>query len=48
MNTYFRLLGFAKPIGKYALPYALLMVLATFFGTMNLALLAPLLTALFA
>ncbi len=48
MNTYFRLLGFARPIGKYALPYALLMVLATFFGTMNLALLAPLLTALFA
>ncbi|MFN3761221.1 MAG: ABC transporter ATP-binding protein [Algoriphagus aquaeductus] len=48
MNTYFRLLGFAKPIGKYALPYALLMVLATFFGTLNLALLAPLLTALFA
>lgn len=48
MNTYFRLLGFAKPIGKYALPYALFMVLATFFGTLNLALLAPLLTALFA
>ncbi|WP_297337528.1 ABC transporter ATP-binding protein [Algoriphagus sp.] len=47
MNTYFRLLGFAKPMGKYAIPYAVLMVLATFFGTLNLALLAPLLTALF-
>ena len=47
MSTYFRLLGFAQPITKYAIPYLLLMVLATFFGTLNLALLAPLLTALF-
>ncbi|MBN7812794.1 ABC transporter ATP-binding protein [Algoriphagus sp. H41] len=47
MNTYFRLLGFAKPIEKYAVPYFLLTVLATLFNTMNLALLAPLLAALF-
>jgi subfamily B ATP-binding cassette protein MsbA len=47
MNTYFRLLGFAKPIEKYAIPYFLLTVLATVFNTLNLALLAPLLAALF-
>ncbi|GMQ31553.1 ABC transporter ATP-binding protein [Algoriphagus confluentis] len=47
MSTYFRLLGFAQPISHYAIPYLLLMVLATLFGTLNLALLAPLLTALF-
>lgn len=47
MHTYFRLLGFAKPLGKYAVPYFILTVLATVFSTLNLALLAPLLSALF-
>lgn len=47
MHTYFRLLGFAKPIEKYAIPYFLLTVLSTVFNTLNLALLAPLLAALF-
>ncbi|RIW13390.1 ABC transporter ATP-binding protein [Algoriphagus lacus] len=47
MSTYFRILGFAKPISNYALPYFVLIALATLFGTLNLALLAPLLTALF-
>lgn len=47
MHTYFRLLGFAKPIEKYTIPYFILTVLATVFNTLNLALLAPLLAALF-
>lgn len=47
MNTYFRILGFAQPIARYAFPYFVLIALATLFGTLNLALLAPLLTALF-
>ena len=48
MNTYFRLLSFAKPIEKFAIPYVLTTVLAIIFNTLNLALLAPLLNALFA
>lgn len=47
MHTYFRLLGFAKPIEKYAIPYFILTILSTIFNTLNLALLAPLLAALF-
>ncbi|GMQ31710.1 ABC transporter ATP-binding protein [Algoriphagus confluentis] len=42
-----RLLGFAKPVEKYAIPYFFLTGLATVFSTLNLALLAPLLAALF-
>ena len=47
MKVYFRLLSFAKPIYKYAIPYVLFTLLAILFGTLNLALLAPLLTTLF-
>lgn len=47
MKTYFRLLSFAKPIEKFAVPYALCMVLGVFFNTLNLALLIPLLDTLF-
>lgn len=47
MKTYFRLLSFAKPIGKYAIPYIIFTLLAVLFSTLNLALLAPLLTVLF-
>jgi ATP-binding cassette, subfamily B, bacterial MsbA len=47
MHTYFRLLSFAKPIEKYAIPYVLMTLLAVIFNTLNLALLAPLLTTLF-
>ncbi len=47
MKTYFRLLSFAKPISKYAFPYILFTLLAIVFGTLNLALLAPLLSTLF-
>lgn len=47
MNTYFRLLSFAKPIEKYAIPYVICIIFTVFFSTLNLALLAPLLTTLF-
>ncbi len=47
MKTYFRLLSFAKPIEKYAIPYIVFTILAILFGTLNLALLAPLLNVLF-
>lgn len=47
MKTYFRLLSFAKPIEKFAIPYVLCMLLTVVFATLNLALLAPLLTTLF-
>jgi len=47
MKTYFRLLSFAKPIEKYAIPYILCTLLSVLFGALNLALLAPLLTTLF-
>jgi subfamily B ATP-binding cassette protein MsbA len=47
MKTYFRLLSFAKPLGKFAVPYVLCTLLAVIFNTLNLALLAPLLMTLF-
>ncbi|OOQ60689.1 ABC transporter ATP-binding protein [Mucilaginibacter pedocola] len=47
MKTYFRLLSFAKPIEKFAIPYIFTTLLAIVFGTLNLALLAPLLQTLF-
>lgn len=47
MKTYFRLLSFAKPIEKYAIPYILCTLITVFFSTLNLALLAPLLKTLF-
>lgn len=47
MKTYFRLLSFAKPIEKFAIPYILFTIVAVVFGTLNLALVAPLLTTLF-
>lgn len=47
MKIYFRLLSFAKPIGRYAVPYIFFTFLSVLFNTLNLALLAPLLTTLF-
>lgn len=47
MNTYFRLLSFARPIEKYAIPYVIFTLIAVVFGTLNLALLVPLLQVLF-
>ncbi len=47
MKTYFRLLSFAKPIQKFAIPYIIFTVFGVIFSTLNLTLLAPLLTTLF-
>jgi subfamily B ATP-binding cassette protein MsbA len=47
MKTYFRLLSFAKPIEKFAIPYIIFTLLAIIFNTLNLALLVPLLQTLF-
>jgi ATP-binding cassette, subfamily B, bacterial MsbA len=47
MQIYLRLLSFARPIEKYAIPYVLFTLLAVIFNTLNLALLAPLLSTLF-
>jgi len=47
MKTYFRLLSFAKPIEKFAIPYIFTTIFSVIFSTLNLALLAPLLTTLF-
>lgn len=47
MKTYFRLLSFAKPIEKYAIPYIICTLVTVVFSTLNLALLAPLLHTLF-
>ncbi len=47
MKTYFRLLSFAKPIEKFAIPYVLATILSVIFNTLNLALLVPLLNELF-
>lgn len=47
MKTYFRLLSFAKPIEKFAIPYIICTVFSVIFSTLNFALLAPLLKTLF-
>lgn len=47
MKTYLRLLSFARPIGKYAIPYIICTIITVVFGTLNLALLVPLLQVLF-
>ncbi|MEZ2337130.1 ABC transporter ATP-binding protein [Mucilaginibacter sp. RCC_168] len=47
MKTYFRLLSFARPIGKFAVPYIVCTIFSVIFNTLNLALLAPLLKTIF-
>nr|WP_199080357.1 ABC transporter ATP-binding protein [Pedobacter sp. ASV19] len=42
MKTYFRLLSFAKPIEKFAIPYIIATLLSVVFGVLNLTLLSPL------
>lgn len=48
MKTYLRLLGFAKPIGKYAIPYFFYTLFYAFFNALTFALLIPVLDTLFA
>jgi ATP-binding cassette, subfamily B, bacterial MsbA len=47
MKTYFRLLSFAKPIEKFAIPYILYTVLYVVFSSLVYPLLIPLLNTLF-
>jgi subfamily B ATP-binding cassette protein MsbA len=47
MKTYFRLLSFAKPIKKFAIPYIITTIFTVIFSTLNLVLLAPLLNTIF-
>ncbi|MFA4867301.1 MAG: ABC transporter ATP-binding protein [Pedobacter sp.] len=47
MKDYLRLLSYAKPIEKFAIPYIVATLLYILFNTLNLALLAPLLDTLF-
>jgi subfamily B ATP-binding cassette protein MsbA len=48
MKTYFRLLSFAKPIEKFAIPYIIATLLSVVFGILNLTLLSPLFETLIA
>lgn len=47
MNTYFRLLSFGRPLGRFLVPYVLTSLLAAVFATVNFTLLIPLLNVLF-
>lgn len=47
MKTYFRLLSFAKPIEKFAIPYIIFTLLYVLFSSMVFVLLTPLLNTLF-
>src|SRR5882757_4109500 len=47
MKTYFRLLSFAKPIEKFAIPYIIFTIFSVIFSTLNFVLLAPLLKVIF-
>ena len=47
MKTYFRLLSFAKPIEKFAIPYILYTLLYVVLSSLVFALLIPLLNTLF-
>ena len=47
MKTYFRLLGFAKPLSRYAIPYFIFAALHAVFNTFNYAMIIPILHAMF-
>ena len=46
-KTYIRLLGFAKPISRYAVPYFFFAALHALFNTFNYAMIIPILNAMF-
>ena len=46
-KTYFRLLGFAKPLSRYTVPYFVFAALHALFNTFNYAMIIPLLNAMF-
>jgi subfamily B ATP-binding cassette protein MsbA len=47
MKTYWRVIAFARPFGKHAIPYAILSFLAIVFGLLNYTILVPILNILF-
>lgn len=47
METYKRILSYAKPLGKYWPPYLFLSILSVIFGVANYALIGPVLSMLF-
>lgn len=47
MQTYLRIMGYARPIGKYVAPYFLFTILGVVFGLVNFSLLIPLFDVLF-
>jgi ATP-binding cassette, subfamily B, bacterial MsbA len=47
MKIYFRLLSFARPIEKFAIPYIITTIFTVIFSTLNLVLLVPLLNTIF-
>ena len=47
LKTYFRLLGFAKPLSRYTVPYFFFAALHAVFNTFNYAMIIPILNAMF-
>ena len=47
MHIYWRLMGFAQPIGKYAVPYFFYTLLHSLFYTFNFVMIVPILNVLF-
>ena len=47
MKTFFRILTFAKPYPKFAIPYFIYSIISTIFGLINFAFLMPILDLLF-
>jgi len=47
MKTFLRLLSFAKPYPRFAVPYFFLTLISTFFGLINIAFILPILDLLF-
>jgi ATP-binding cassette, subfamily B, bacterial MsbA len=47
MKTFIRLISFAKPYSRFAVPYFFLTLISTFFGLINIAFILPILDLLF-
>ena len=47
MNTYFRILRFGRPYGRYATPYIICILLHTIFNTMTYAMIIPIIQTMF-
>lgn len=47
MNTYFRILRFGRPYGRYAVPYLICIILHTVFNTMTFAMIIPIIQTMF-